>query len=471
MRRSDLTAMLVVLLGAGLVLLARPAPAGTAPPVNARRVPVEHTTLVCPAPGVAGPRTGLAAVTSVPLPDPPALAGSPARIGTGRGPAAELDHRGATWSDASAPVQDEVQVSADGGLAAGLAAAVAGVLDDETRGLAAASCAPPGSHWWFVGAGSTPQRSGVLQLANPTSGVAVVDLVFYGPHGPVEPAGGQGLAIAPGARRSVPLTNLVPGLGDVAVEVTARQGQVAAALSESRRDVLDPAGADLLPPAAQPRRTAVLTGIPGAAAARTLSVVNAGAAPAVVRVQVLGPEGAFTPSDLESLRVPAHAVAQTAVPAGLLDGAAAGLRLSADQPVTASVRSSSGTPLADHSYAAAAQPVDTLAGTPLLPGLDGALVLSGAGDTAAIVDVLTYSADGAQLGHRTLDVRGGQTRTVAVGPAGGSVAVRVGGAGPVVAAMLWSRPDNDGTLTSGYPLTPARLTVAEPPVRYQPVPR
>jgi hypothetical protein len=360
-----------------------------------------------------------------------------------------------------------VRVNASGPLAAGLSAASAAVFDDEPRGLATAACAAPASHQWFVGAASTTQRSGVLQLSNPTPGVAVVDLALYGPKGPVEAAGASGLAIAPGDETSVPLDNLATGIHPLAVEVTTRQGEVAAALTDTRHDVLDPAGIDFLPQAAEPSRTAVLTGIPGQGEEHTLDVANPGAAPAVVHIEVLGPRGAFTPTSLQSLEVPAQAVTETRVPAKALDGDVLGLRLTSDEPVTAGVLTASGSPLSDHTFAASVTPTSTLTGTPVLPGLHGRLVLSGAGHTAAIVDVLTYSEQGARLTHRTLDVAGGQTRAVAVPTGAGSVQVRVGGAGSVAAAVLWSEADDDGTLLSGYPLAPARLTVQRPTVRYR----
>jgi hypothetical protein len=466
MRRFDLASALAVLLAAGLVLLARPA---TPHPVTAaapHAVPVEHTTLVCP--GADAAQTVIAAVTSTPRGSAEPAA-SPVRIDSGDGRPVELHRRGTTWSGAAAALRDGLEVSADGSLAAGLEAASAAVFEGAPRGLAATSCPTPAAHWWFPGAASTVERSGVLQLANPTSGVAVVDVTFRGPHGMLGSAA-TGLLVPPRGRTSLPLANAVPGVTNVAVEVTAQQGQVAAALTETRREGLEPAGVDLLPPAAEPRRTTVLTGLPGDAQEHTITVANAGNAAAVVDMEVLGPRGAFTPTSLDSLRVPAGAVAQTALPAAVLDGATVGLRLTSDQPITASASSSNGGPLADQSFAASAEPVDTVTGTPVLPGLDGELVLSGAGQTAAIVDVVTYSPAGAPLRHRTLDVHSGQTRTVPLTDAGASVTVRVGGSGPVAAAVLWSRPDQDGTLTSGYPLAPARLTVPRPAVRYRLVP-
>jgi hypothetical protein len=458
MRRSDLAAVLVLLLAAALVLLARPSPPPPAPVADARTAPVEHASLVCPAADEAANVT--AAVSSLPVGAPAGPRVSPVRLDRGPGP----QRRGATWSGDVGG--DGLEVSADGPLAAGLEAASAAVFADRSRGLATAACRAPAAHWWFVGAASTPDRSGVLQLANPTTGVAVVDVAFHGPRGPLD-AATTGLAVAPGERTSLPLAGVVGGARSVAVEVTARQGRVAAALTETARDGLDPAGVDLLPPAAEPRRTAVVSGVPGRADAHTLAVANAGAAPAVVEVEVLGPRGPFTPTSLEHLPVPAGGVAEVPIPTGVLDGDTAGIRLTSAQPVTATVRSSTGTGPAELSFAAANEPVRTLTGAPVLPGLDGELVLSGTGDAAAVADVATHSATGAPLRRRTLDIGGGQTRAVPLTGGAASVVVRVRGPGSVAAAVLWSRADGDGMLASGYPLSPARLRIELPGVRYR----
>jgi len=471
MRRTDLAAALVVVLALGLVLLTEVVPRSEPPsaPV-ARSVPVESTTLVCPPAQDA--ETAAATAVAPRVPNAPNLPRSPVRIGTDGGPLARLDDRGTAWSGSGPRVARGVRVSAEGALAGGLSAAVAASFDGPNRrGLAAGSCHPPGPHWWFVGTASTPERSSVLNLTNPTTGVAVADLSFYGPDGPLESAAEQGLAIAPGQSTSLRLSELVPGAESVSVEVTARQGQVAASLEETTTDVLDPAGVETVPAAAEPRRTVAMTGVPGGPGERTLSVVNPGASTAVVRVEVLGARGAFTPSGLEDVTVPAGTTVETQVPRGVVDAAPAGIRLTAEQPVTASLRTGSGSPLQDHSFAVAAEQVDETTVAPLLPRLDGDLVLSGTGRTALTVDVVTSAADGGSLGRRTLDIRGGQTRTVDVGgDRAAFVTVRRSGSGPLVASMTWSRADASGELRSAYALAPLRLRIDQPPVEYAPVP-
>jgi Family of unknown function (DUF5719) len=471
MRPTDLAAAVVVALAVGLVLLTDVVPRSEpeSAPV-ARSVPVESSTLVCPPAPDA--ETAAAAAVAPRVPNPSDLPTTPVRIATDRGSLARLDDRNSAWSGSGPQIARGVRVSADGALAGGLSAASAASFDSgNRRGLEAASCNPPGSHWWFVGTASTPERSSVLNLTNPTTGVAVADLSFYGPNGPLESAAEQGLAIAPGETTALRLAELVPGAESVSVEVTARQGQVAASLDETTSDLLDPAGVEAVPAAAEPRRSVVMTGVPGGPGERTLSVVNPGASTAVVGVEVLGARGAFTPSALEDVTVPAGSTVETEVPRGVVDAQPAGIRLTADQPVTASLRTGSGSPLQDQSFAVSAEEVEGTTVAPLLPRLDGDLVLSGTGRTALTVDVVTSAADGRSLGRRTLDIRGGQTRTVDVG--GGPAAfvtVRRSGSGPLVASMTWSRADASGELHSVYPLAPLRVRIDQPPVEYAPAP-
>jgi hypothetical protein len=478
MRRPDLAAALAVPVAAALALAANGAPTTGGDPAaraagQTRSVPVAHTTLACPTPGGDAPTSATAAVGSMPAPESAGLADAAATVASGGRGVARLSEVGRTWTGTGRQVAGGVTASADGRLAAGLTGAVGMVFDEGTRGgrgLAAAPCTAPSSRWWFVGVASTPERAGVLQLANPTPGVAVVDVGLYRPNGLLAPAAGRGLALAPGEVRSVPLSGLVAGADPLAVEVTASQGRVTASVHERASDVLEPAGADIVPAAGEPRPTATLTGVPRGGR-HELTVLNPGGAAAVVRVEVLGREAAFTPSGLESLRVPAHGLAQVTLPGSALDGDATGIRVSAGHPVTAAVRTVSGSPLTDQSFAVVA---DTLSAgvlgttaTPMLPRLDGRLVLSGAGRNAAVVDIDSFAADGRRLGRRTVELRGGQTRAVGLaGSRAASVQVRVGGTGPVAAAVTWAASDDDGPLSSGYPLLPMPTRVAQPVVRY-----
>jgi P pilus assembly chaperone PapD len=479
MRRTDLVALLVVP-AAALLLLAghslsstRSGPAA-ADAGRAVSVPVAHQSLTCPAAPGAAPSSAVASVGSAPVPSSSGLALNASRVTSGQRLVARLRSAGSTWSGTGPRAAHGVTAAVDGRLAAGLHAAVGMVVDDgarEGRGLATAACRTPSSQWWFAGVASTPDRAGVLQLANPTPGVTVVDVGLYGANGALESAASRGIALAPGETRSLPLSGLVPGADLLAVQVTTTQGRVSAAVHEQARDVLEPAGVDYVPAAAAPRRTATVTGIPADVGIHQLTVVNPGGAPAVVQVQVLGEQAAYTPSGLESLRVPARGLARTTLPRAALNGDATGLRLRSARPITASVRSLTGSPLADQSFAVAAETMSSgdlaTAATPVLPRLDGRLVVSGAGEDAAVVDVVSYAADGRRLARRALELQGGQTRTVALGaPRVASVRLHIGGSGPVAAAVLWTEPDDEGALVSGYPLWPLRTRVVQPVVRY-----
>ena len=107
------------------------------------------------------------------------------------------------------------------------------------------------------------------------------------------------------------------------------------------------------------------------------------------------------------------------------------------------------------------------AAAPLLPGLDGKLVLSSAGSSAVTVDLTMTSASGRRVGRRTVDVQRGQTRAVDLGgKRAAAVSLRGSGRGPLLAAVQWSKADSGGTLSSGFPLMPLRATILRPPVTY-----
>lgn len=470
MRPHDIAALLAVPLAAGLLFLGGGAASEPEDPQAARTVPVSQTMLACPPLETASsdPDSLAATVVSPRLGGAPELPVQPVLVDAGRRQLAQVEQRGQSWSGTAPSIADGLDIGAEGGLAAGLTGAVGGVFDDGARGLATAPCPQPASHWWFVGAASAAERSGRLHLANPSPGVAVVDLAFYGEDGPVEAAGAQGLAIAPGKTRTVPLADLVPGVGPVSVEVTTHQGQVAASLTEVERDVLDPGGVEMVPPASEPGTTSVLTGIPPGPGRHTLSVMNGGEGSAVVEVEVLGERGAFTPSSLESVQVPAHGVVEEPLSPRVLGGKASGVRLVSDQPVTAAVRTTSGSPLQDQAYAVSAEPLPTKTVTPVLRDLDGEVVLSSSGRAAVTVDMTTISADGKTVATRTVDLRGGQTGSLEIPPRGQAAAVRLRatGVGRLVGAALWADSDSGGDLISGFPLTPPRLTVQRPPVEY-----
>ncbi|MPZ60775.1 MAG: hypothetical protein GEU93_05670 [Propionibacteriales bacterium] len=474
MERSSLAALLVAPLAAVLVFASTPDEPEPSDRRPASEVPIEHASLACPV-MPPGSEFGSATVISPTLDgaDEPVsdLPERPVEIGSGRAKAGALDGRGRAWTGARRNAVHGIRVEAQGALAAGLTGAAAAVYDGgERRGLFAAACSEPAARWWFPSASSSAGQTGVLQLANVDTGVAVVDLAFFGPDGPVEPAGESRVSVGPRRMTTVPLDEVIPGVGAVSVGVSASQGRVVASMLETSTDALDPAGIDVIPPAADPARRVVLTGLPGDSAQHTLSVVNPGQLSAVVDIEILGQRGAFTPTDKDSLQVPGGGAVNIRL-GDVLQDRMSGVRLTSDLPVTAAVRTAAGTPLRDTAFAVAGEPLTTGAAVPLLSNATGTLVVSGTERALVRVKVARVNAKGRVVGRAKIDVRGGQTETWRVKTGRGTAYLRITADRPdrLVAAMHWTRPDGGGRMASTVPLHPLRLTVDRPPITYDPV--
>lgn len=464
MRASDVTAAAaVVAVVAGLAVLpdsARP----EVDEVDVRTVPVERAELVCPPMPAEGDAT--AAVTAPIVGADSDLQRKPVQVRSDGSTIARIGRRGEVWRSGAEAVGSGFSVRAVGALAAGLSGLVTADLDGRrVAGRATAACVSPASSWWFVGAGSTVGREGTLVLTNASSGVAVVDLVFHGPKGLLEDVDSEEIALEAGAQRALPLADFVPGVEDVAITVRARQGRVAAAVSESVVDAAEPLGVDFLPAAAAPDRQAVVTGLPAGRGRRELTVVNTGELETVVDVEVLGASGAFTPTDFDVFTVPGGAVVTRDV-TDITGAKVSGLRLSADQPITASVRSTTRDG-DDVSFTSAGSVLDEGAAVPIPRGVEPTVVLSAVNDSPATAEVTVFDASGEQIGSERLEVNGGQTIAWPVRGNGrpASLVVRSEQGEQLTGVVRWT---GDGGASS-TPLLPLRTTLRRPSVSYDPV--
>ena len=85
-----------------------------------------------------------------------------------------------------------VLAQATGSLAPGFVADQLTFSDTgELRGLAATACPAPGSDFWFVGGGSGVGRTSTVVLANTEDAGAQVDVLLWGPDGPLAAPGGS----------------------------------------------------------------------------------------------------------------------------------------------------------------------------------------------------------------------------------------------------------------------------------------
>jgi hypothetical protein len=363
-------------------------------------------------------------------------------------------------------------VRAVGPLAPGLAAEQSMLASGpDFRGLVTGRCAPPAREFWFVGGSGEVGRRGRLVLSNPTAVPAVVDVAVWDESGPVDAPATEDIAIPARSQHLLLLDALDPSAERIGVHVSASQGRVAAALEMRENDELDPHGVTFVPAAGGPATELVVPGIPGHGQ-RTLRILAPGEADAIVSVQLLGPDGPFSPVGQDIVTVPAGTVAEVPL-AEAAAKAAVAVELESDIPVTASVRvvdtPSDGGP--DLAYTAATTALDGPAPALLAPNRDGLktrLLVTAVGDLPARVGVRTLNADGTVADEQTVDVPGGSTVPVAVEPVSEAdwttVIVEPAEPGTVVATREIVGSDDDGALLDLLPLVSPVVTVQVPEV-------
>lgn len=168
------------------------------------------------------------------------------------------------------------------------------------RGLHGVTCAPPDTSFWFPGASTAKGRQDYVHVSNPDNSAAVVDLELYGPDGRIKAPAGEGVTVPP--RSTVPV--LLSSLTDAPTEnltlhVAARSGRVGAAVQASD----DKTGGDWLAPSADAAAGAVLPGIPADATSVRLVAFAPGTDDADVTLRLAGPSGSISPAGHESLHV------------------------------------------------------------------------------------------------------------------------------------------------------------------------
>jgi hypothetical protein len=389
--------------GVALVAVALVAVGGTlVPPVAAPFTPsrsplVGRTTTVC----TTSPATDATATVSA-----VAVRKAPGREGLLTGtaigatsPLLTIDRQG--FGDQQTAPATPVVLTGQGVMAtAGSGMVTSRASKGDQSGLMAATCPAPATEHWFVGVGANASYRTDLVLTNPDAGQAEVDLRFYGRNGLVVVPGSPGLVVEGGSSRTVSLDTLVTVDGPLTVSVRASTGRVSAVALARRSVDFEPTGADWQLSAVAPARSVVIPGIPEGAGSRTLVVANPGADRATVSVNVLGVDGAFAPAGAEKLEVPPESTAEVPVAAGLA-GAAAGIELTSDQPVTGSVLSEAiGTDaLPDLAIQSATAPIVRTGVVPLvhLDKTEAELVLSNGGESDVALSFDVYGYDGVKI--------------------------------------------------------------------------
>ncbi|QNP63602.1 DUF5719 family protein [Streptomyces genisteinicus] len=330
----------------GLASLTAPDGGPAAGDKAAARLPVERSSLLCPAPSSSELAETL--YTSF----TPAGAGGAAGGGESARPTAELrpsvsvlaDGDAAPAKDEEAPSEEDeesregedapkaarkpapakplvvlqepgkpVAADADGGEAPALVGTATGALAPgwtaqqtttvpagSGRGLLGVSCTAPDTDFWFPGASLAEKRQDYVHLTNPDDTSAVADVELYGKDGRLKSTLSEGITVPPGGAVPVLLSTLTADKADdVTVHVTTRTGRVGAVV----RSADDTDGSDWLAASADPAGTAVLPGIPADATSVQLVAFAPGEEDADLAVRLSGPTGTITPAGFEKLRV------------------------------------------------------------------------------------------------------------------------------------------------------------------------
>ncbi len=364
-----------------------------------------------------------------------------------------------------------LSLTGTGELAAGMAAEQSLIMQEsDLRGVSTASCTSPEREHWFVGGSGEVGQRGRLILSNPTDVPAVADIELWDEAGPLDAAGTQDVTVPARSQQVFLLDALAPGSAATGVHVNAEQGRVSAAMEMRETDEITPQGMSFIPAASAPAEGVIVPGIPGHGE-RTLRIVAPGETDAIVSMQILGPEGPFSPADQDVVTVPAGSVLD--VPLDVVGGDPAGVRLDSDQPVTAAVRLAQ-TPdegLPEVAYTAAT-PALTGPATALLSRVSSdfssTLMISSVVDTASRVAVRTLAGDGSVANEENVDVPPGATVPVPMEAPGDSsnatVVVEPETPGSVVAAREIQGSDDDGAMVDLMPLVSSPVSVEVPEV-------
>ncbi|GKQ33768.1 DUF5719 family protein [Streptomyces sp. A012304] len=393
-------------------------------------LPVERTSLLCPAPS----SSDLAETTYTSF--------TPVTKGTGSDGTAQLRAATADSAAAGSAADDKKKPAAKpvltpkapgtpvtGDTSGGDAPALVGTADgrfapgwtvQETtqvaagtgRGLLGVTCAEPDTDFWFPGVSTAADRTDYLHLTNPDDSAAVVDLELYGKDGAVPTTVGEGLTVRPNSSEPILLSTLTDQKqDDLTVHVNVRSGRVGAAVQA----LDDKLGGDWLAASTDPAGSLVVPGIPKDATAVRLVAFTPGDADADLKVQLAAPSGLITPAGNETLHVKAGMT--TAVDLGdVTRGEAGSLVLTPTDrsvPVVAAVRVVRGKgDKQESAYIPAASPVGTRASVADNTAKGSTLSLTAPQGTAKVKVTASAGSAGGAAASQTYTIKAGTTQDV-----------------------------------------------------------
>ncbi|MBY8876927.1 DUF5719 family protein [Actinacidiphila acidipaludis] len=439
---------------------------------SAARLPVQRTTLLCPAPSssefatttytsftpVSGGATGGKAslVPAAPKGKPIAPLSAPGKPVT------------ASTDQADAPA---LVGTADGALAPGWTVQQSTVVDSgAARGLLGTSCLVPDSEFWFAGASTATGRQDYLHLVNPDQAPAVVDVQLYGKDGQLKASTGDGITVPGDSSEPVLLSTLVADKQqDLTLHVVARSGRVGAAVQATDSGK----GADWLPAAGDPATSLVMPGIPSDAGDVRLVVFDPGSDDADLTLKLATSTGSITPAGHETLHVKSGMT--TAVDLGdITKGEAGSLLIGSSTvhsavPVVAALRVTRGKGSSqDLAFLPATAPVGNRSTVADNRAKGSTLALTATGKDTSVKITSSAGTSGGTPVTKTVTVKAGTTMSLTPqGPDGGKGAFAVTveplpGGGTLYASRMLELPLNGIPMFTIQPMPDDRGMVSVP---------
>ncbi|WP_217254127.1 DUF5719 family protein [Streptomyces sp. AC602_WCS936] len=335
------------------------------------------------------------------------------------------------------------------------------------RGLLGLTCTAPDTEFWFPGASTATGRTDYVHLTNPDDSAAVVDIELYGKDGALKSTVGEGITVPPNSSESLLLSTLSDEeQTDVTVHVGVRSGRLGAAVQA----LDDKTGGDWLTAAADPAGELVLPGIPKDATAVRLVLFTPGGSDADLKVRLASPSGTITPAGHETVHVKAGMT--TGVDLGeVTRGEAGSLVLtptSGSVPVVAAVRVVRGEGGEQESaFIPASDPVGARATAADNRAKSTTLSITAPEQAAKVKVTASAGTEGGTTASRTFTIKGGTTQNVeAPVPAGleGAYALTVEtvSGGPAYASRTLTGEDDDVASFTVQPLPDDRGMVSVP---------
>lgn len=413
----------------GFAVLDTPDDAGPDTAKAAAELPVERTSLLCPAPSLSD------------LAETSYTSFTPVTKGTGSDGKAELQPATQQSADgtgdkggketADKPVLEPkepgkpVTGDASGADSPALVGTAEGkfapgwTLQETTevaagtgRGLQGVNCTAPDTDFWFPGASTAADRTDYVHLTNPDDSAAVVDIELYGKDGALQSTVGEGITVQPHSSEPILLSTLTDEKQEnLTVHVNVRSGRVGAAVQA----LDDRLGGDWLAASTDPAASLVLPGIPKDATAVRLIAFTPGDSDADLKVRLASPSGAITPAGNETLHVKAGMT--TAVDLGdVTRGEAGSLILTpTDQsvPVVAALRVVRGKgDDQETAFIPATSPVGTRATSADNSAKGTTLSLTAPGRAAEVKVTASAGSDGGTAASKTYTIKAGTTQNV-----------------------------------------------------------